>query len=97
MNVEKSELREGPYQYVTDLLVDTETCKRYAIVFSKTCPEEDKKGFICTDKFSKDWDNIVQPDVAVFHSWIADVRVATISVKDGRKTVMFQESLYAWC
>ena len=86
---------KGPYHYVTDLLLENENCSRNpGNVFQQSCPEEDKTGFIFSDEFSDDWANLDQVEVVVFHSWIAEyVKVANISVEDGRRKVMFQEPL----
>ena len=85
---------KGPYHYIKDLLVETETCKRNATTFQQECPEEDKAGFIFEDEISDDWENLEQTDIIVFHSWIAEyVTIANISVENGRRKVMFKEPL----
>ena len=45
---------KGPYHFIKDLLVETETCKRNAKPFQQDCPEEDKAGFIFEDEISGD-------------------------------------------
>ena len=57
------------------------------------CPDETRDGFVFSDEFSADWNDLDQTEVLVFHSWIAEyVKVENITVGgDGRKTVLFQK------
>ena len=87
-------IAKGPYHTVTDLLVETDTCKRNTNVFSQTCPEEDRNGFIFNDEFSEDWLYLNQTKILIFQSWIAEyAQVANISVENDRRKIMFQDRL----
>ena len=87
-------IAKGPYHTVTDLLVETDTCKRTTNAFSQTCPEEDRNGFIFNDEISEDWQYLNQTKILIFQSWIAEyAQVANISVENDRRKIMFQDRL----
>ena len=81
-------------QFFQDLLIETENCQKPGKP-SQDCPEENKDGFIFTDEFSADWNDLNQTQVLIFHAWVAEYAKVEkiIQGTDGRNRVMFQTPL----
>ena len=89
MNIAKE-----PYNVITGLLEETNSCKRNSHAYTQSCPDSDRNGFVFTDEISEDWEYLNQTEILVFHSWIAEyAKIANISVENGKKRVMFQNPL----
>ena len=80
--------------FFQDLLIETENCQKPGKP-SQDCPEENKDGFIFTDEFSADWNDLNQTQVLIFHAWVAEyAKIDRITQgTDGRNRVMFQTPL----
>ena len=81
--------------FFQDLLIETENCQKPGKP-SQDCPEDNKDGFIFTDEFSADWNDLNQTQVLIFHAWVAEYAKIgrIIQGTDGRKRVMFQVRIY---
>ena len=90
MNVAKA-----PYHYITDLLVESSTCKRNSTKYSQNCPQENKYGMIVSDEINENWDYLDQTRVLIFHSWIAEwTEIGSVTTLDnGYKKIMFDPPL----
>ena len=83
-----------PYNEITGLLVETNTCTRNSTKYSQTCPDENRNGFVLNNEISGDWKFLEQTEILIFHSWIAEyVKIDKIVVQDGKRKVMFQKPL----
>ena len=57
-----------PFHTVTDLLEETETCKKDGNSFKQSCPDINKNGFFFSDELSGNWSKIDQTEILVYHS-----------------------------
>ena len=83
-----------PYHKVTDLLLETETCKKDGNRFKQDCPDVNKNGFFFDDELAANWTYIDQTEILVYHSWIAEyAKVGSVQTVNGKKKVLFKEPL----
>ena len=85
-----------PYHYISELLLESDTCKRQSNSFSQSgCPEINRHGFIFKDGLSPNWNHLDQTRLLIFHSWIAEyVEVANVTdLGNGLNQVMFKNPL----
>ena len=76
------------------MLKVTETCQHIE-THGQQCPDENRDGFVFSDEFSADWNDLNQTQVLVFHSWIAEFANVDKIIDDGHgnNVVLFQSPL----
>ena len=89
-----NKIAKEPYNKVSALLVETDTCKKDGKGFKQSCPEENRIGFFFDNEMTGDWTHLNQTKILVYRSWIAEyAQVAKIWIENGKNKVMFQEPL----